>query len=1531
MADNRRVEWFLGRAGLHAPPRLSRLTEPAAQDFLPFDKTNRDAARQLLIQQRTADPNYKPPAQQKRHIFRSKDQKAEACNTSHWTFTKHEVAKAFDALLSQQTLPPTGVAQALLLHTTLTSMDELWGHFHDPQLEKQMKRHRMSSNPTGFNSEDMSWLDKATSHDNFNHIHLLCQTQVSQGILDRSLGIALSKSSLQAMKLLLSFGATASSYQEPIDQHIRARNLELVSLLLSAPSAMESEAWKACLEQEFVRSEAGQPLSLSLILLLLSNRPDLVSDTLLLKTLGLQNFQATAAVLGYASSNSVFFGIRHQACEVVSHIADDGQRLALFTLLSESGLVADNLVLREELVTDVLARQLPLVKLLVQAGVSVDVPPHNALQLVVSHLDFDMLELLRYGTFSSPPAQALNYLPETTSELDMIHFMNLFGYMGLSGELLDSHLVRAAQRKQRRLVETLLRYGASVEFGQAAAIYAALASADLEMLSILLQGDCAPAILSTTIPVAIKIPSRSSRMLVIRTLLEKGVESQALGSPLQGLVSEDGDIDAELVKLLLEHQAPLDQSEVLEYRPVLVATKRGDAAVLNMLCNANPLNETLAAALPIAFNGIETFGYDVALDMITLLLKQGASGPTVHKTLLGAMETDIRLDIVRVLVHHGADVNYSSGAAFVRAVETDNNTLLELLCSSFPPSQATVNAVLPKIIDPKHYSLATLELFLGAASRASPKPTLSNTCSLLKDHPQMTEIVPCLLNHGMDVNEESGMVLRLAIREINIGLFSEILAHDPNISSLSNAFTDTLEIEPKHTKLELMRCLLEKASPARIGQSEALLDETQSALQGDMDGLWLLLGHKADVNFDGGAAVQAAASSEAGYPILLNMLLSSGATSATVEAAFDAASSSDTPSNVKIGIFGSLFAFNKSISVEVVSRALIRAFEKHPEDEHLLELLLEHGARIGPQTLKTALDTSPSGLFHKLIGRVADMGTRNDIFKHLREKTTLNTEDRLRAYEVLLKQGVGLSELSGALLEVVEDGTSSLEIAKLLLDYSATVNHKENKAFITALQSRNLDLVELLSQYLVKGDHDEAASLVFEHPYLRENPSIDPSTRTDIYKNVLKCNIDKKHIYNALCNALEAKQTSLALVRLLLEHGANPNDEEGHCFYLAGRHQQDEYFRELSKHADLVVVLPTLLRRFDKETQIAHLFQVCMNDKRTAVKELSDQLLFRCIRKFQKGTMLLSLLLDFGMSPGATTVYRIHKNWPEEEITLLIWTIISPLKIDTKVVLRLLREGRDARPEYTTLISKVSAIYLSLLDKSRTPVLNELLELDSASVFNSTISGSTFSSMATFSKKPKTEFSTLFEDDDEISPREASLFLGNLPAFKLLNKSNVPDDGTLHLASLLALPDFVKWLLEKHEPNYEEENFGFMVPLALTCFSKPFPWCKVANEEKMWIVRLEETMQILIPRTMTGWRYRQKLPLHLALENGSAVTMAMLRALDVRNDAKKEKAYLYTDKTGKDYSLNQYLNTFVEISGKERGKLRKCLEDYGFQ
>jgi hypothetical protein len=427
MSHNSRAEWFLTKANLNPPLHLTHLAIPVNQDFLPFDSPNRDIAHNLLVQARVCAPDYKPPETQIWHHIRTKSQKAAVCDVSNWTFTKHEVAKAFDLLLEQPTLPPAGVAQALLKQASLSSLDELWMHLHDEFLERKMKNKRLTSESIKFDAIGMTWLDKVVSINSFNYIHLMCQTKVSQAVLDRALGIALSKASLQAMKLLLSFGANASSYLETIDLHVQSRNLESVELLLSASGSVDIQTWKECLGREIARAEAGESLWISFFLLLLSNCPQIVSASLLLSTLQLKNLQASAIVMAYASSNEVFVDVRQRACEVVSRYQNDYDRLAFFTLFLEADMIEDSMILREELLKGVKARYIPLVHLIVQAGVAVDAPPHTSLQWAISQLDFELMESLRRGNMLCSPTQLLTFLPESTTVQNMIHVRAIFG------------------------------------------------------------------------------------------------------------------------------------------------------------------------------------------------------------------------------------------------------------------------------------------------------------------------------------------------------------------------------------------------------------------------------------------------------------------------------------------------------------------------------------------------------------------------------------------------------------------------------------------------------------------------------------------------------------------------------------------------------------------------------------------------------------------------------------------------------------------------------------------------------------------------------------------------------------------------------------------------------------------------------------------------------------------------------------------------------------------------------------------------
>jgi hypothetical protein len=247
-----------------------------------------------------------------------------------------------------------------------------------------------------------------------------------------------------------------------------------------------------------------------------------------------------------------------------------------------------------------------------------------------------------------------------------------------------------------------------------------------------------------------------------------------------------------------------------------------------------------------------------------------------------------------------------------------------------------------------------------------------------------------------------------------------------------------------------------------------------------------------------------------------------------------------------------------------------------------------------------------------------------------------------------------------------------------------------------------------------------------------------------------------------------------------------------------------------------------------------------------------------------------------------------------------------------------------ALPAYSTPLTKVSAAFGCLLDKTRIPILKALLDLDRDRISDYVIPGSSFGPLSMFPQVFKKD--SLLVAADELPLREASLYLGNFEAFRLITREMTPNDGILHLAALLALPKFVKWLLKIHDPNHKAEEFDGMVPLACVCASKPHPWCKIANEESDWKNRQKDTMHLLAGVTHSEWRYRNMTILHWAMENGLETAKAMVAALDIRHDAERDEKYLYKDRDGIEYSPQQYLMKVSDADEKEKKALSLCLE-----
>ncbi|KAH0542830.1 hypothetical protein FGG08_002784 [Glutinoglossum americanum] len=206
-----------------------------------------------------------------------------------------------------------------------------------------------------------------------------------------------------------------------------------------------------------------------------------------------------------------------------------------------------------------------------------------------------------------------------------------------------------------------------------------------------------------------------------------------------------------------------------------------------------------------------------------------------------------------------------------------------------------------------------------------------------------------------------------------------------------------------------------------------------------------------------------------------------------------------------------------------------------------------------------------------------------------------------------------------------------------------------------------------------------------------------------------------------------------------------------------------------------------------------------------------------------------------------------------------------------------------------------------LPDKTRIPILKALLDLDRDRISDYVIPGSSFGPLGVYPKVFKTD-SDLLDAAVELPLREASLYLGNFEAFRLITREMTPNDGTLHLAALMALPKLVKALLKIHDPDHKTEELP-----TKNRTGRPG----------------RETIQLLAPRTSPKWRYRNMTILRWAMDNGLDTAKAMIEALDIRHDPERDEKYLYMDRDGIEYSPQQYVMKVWDADKKEEKALNR--------
>lgn len=481
-----------------------------------------------------------------------------------------------------------------------------------------------------------------------------------------------------------------------------------------------------------------------------------------------------------------------------------------------------------------------IVSLLISYGADPNFDSSSALNTAIGKQDYKLAVTLVSGPI--PLSQpTLQRLLDTTMRLPAceatIQFLQVLFCCGLppSSIGLPDLLICTARKNDTIGAKMMVSYGVSTAINDAECLQLALMNSNWALVNAILETPISPQHAATALTVLPSNTPQPERLRIIHALVQKG----AAGPPLTRwltLAAKDG--DTALVELLLSAGAPVGSRE---NGPLQYAIANRDKKSLTLLLNANPSPEALAMVFPLLRTN---HSQSERLETSRLLLQAGARGPEVDQALVDAVaDTSSTRDgaLIRDLLRHGANVNYSNGKTISLAAAQADIDLLRLLCNSKVTSLSTSSA-LPLAFD-------------------------SNGGRHLKTFP----IIDLLLSAGVE-EEPALRAMQIAINggPDNLDIIKRLIT--ANARLLSPAFQYTVALEDSKKKAPILASLLE------LGVSQDSLDQSlaveirHAVSNKDTTTTKLLLGEGASVSYNDGEALSVAVAS--GRSSLTEMLLS---------------------------------------------------------------------------------------------------------------------------------------------------------------------------------------------------------------------------------------------------------------------------------------------------------------------------------------------------------------------------------------------------------------------------------------------------------------------------------------------------------------------------------------------------------------------------------------------------------------------------------------------------------------------------------
>ncbi|OKL55583.1 hypothetical protein UA08_09176 [Talaromyces atroroseus] len=345
---------------------------------------------------------------------------------------------------------------------------------------------------------------------------------------------------------------------------------------------------------------------------------------------------------------------------------------------------------------------------------------------------------------------------------------------------------------RQEVIHLLLELGVGVDFKDAAALCCVVRNNDIETTRVLLSKKPEKKHYPTLLQIASKIRgSKDDRLHMMRLLLSHGgpgvgqddiLLQQVQSSTAAAAAATDVD-EFSLINLLLDHGASVDHKNGAL---IQTAISRSRLPLFDLLMSRNPNRGSLVSGFETARRNA-TFSSHERLHVFVSLIKAGFGGrgdsEALSLAVIEAVERDpLDLTIPRLLMNHGANVEYNLGHAFQSAVLASSPDLVDLFLHQHP-SNKTINRVFGRMISSGTMSLSGgLKVGQLLLENGVQKSLVENALSEVFSAANSTKMgyiskkeVGLFLSHGADVNAKDGTYFVQAALKEDMDLFRMLL------------------------------------------------------------------------------------------------------------------------------------------------------------------------------------------------------------------------------------------------------------------------------------------------------------------------------------------------------------------------------------------------------------------------------------------------------------------------------------------------------------------------------------------------------------------------------------------------------------------------------------------------------------------------------------------------------------------------------------------------------------------------------------